>query len=72
MTGWVITNDKDTIIDSIVWVLLIVLFALIAISSVLAIFAGGIYILVGIFNALLYLTAFLYLLDKDVKKKLVK
>ena len=72
LTGWIITNDKDTIIDSIVWVLLIVLFALIAISSVLATFAGGIYILIGIFNALLYLTAFLYLLDKDVKKKLVK
>ena len=72
VVGWVITNDSKTFLDSVVWVVLIILFALIAISSILAVLSGSIIAIIsGICSAILYLTAFLYLLDPEVKKKLV-
>ena len=58
--------------DSIIWVLLIILFALLAIASVFAVFTADILMIVGgVCSAILYLMAFLYLLDPEVKKKLV-
>ena len=72
LVGWIITNDKKTIIDSIIWIFLVVLFGLITLFAILGAFGGGIYLIVGgICTALLHLMGFLYLLDKDVKKKLV-
>ncbi len=72
IVGWLITNDRNTFIDSIIWVILVILFALIAVNSLLTAFGGGVILIVsGICGAILYLMAFLYLLDKDVKKKLM-
>ena len=72
IVGWIITNDKNTFLDSVIWVILVILFALIAVLSLLGAFSGGIITIIsGICGALLYLMAFLYLLDKDVKKKLM-
>lgn len=72
LVGWIITNNKKTFMDSIIWVLLIILFALLAIASVFAVFTADILMIVGgVCSAILYLMAFLYLLDPEVKKKLV-
>ncbi|MGN1044648.1 MAG: hypothetical protein ACI4Q9_01670 [Candidatus Methanomethylophilaceae archaeon] len=72
IVGWVITNNHKGIADSIIWVLLIILFALLAIGSILAVFTADILIIVGgVCSAILYLIAFLYLLDPEVKSRLV-
>lgn len=70
--GWIITNDKKTFIDSIIWVLLVIIFALMVIGNILAVFSGDLFVIAsGVLGALLSLMAFLYLLDSDVKKKLI-
>ena len=72
IVGWIIANGNKTFLDSIIWVILVVLFALIAISSLIVAFSGDVVLIIsGICGAILYLMAFLYLLDSDVKKKLV-
>ncbi|MBO7205913.1 MAG: hypothetical protein J6V08_05815 [Candidatus Methanomethylophilaceae archaeon] len=72
IVGWIITNDTKTFVDSIIWVVLIVLFALIAISSIIVAFTGDVLLIIsGVCSAIIYLTAFIYLLDPEVKKKLV-
>lgn len=70
--GWSMTNNKRTFIDSIVWVILIVLYALAAIGSLLVVFTGELSAIIeGLLSSILFLMAFLYLLDEDVKNKLV-
>ena len=72
IVGWIITNDKNTFLDSVIWVILVILFAISAILGLLGAFSGDIFgIIGGILSAVLYLMAFLYLLDADVKKKLM-
>lgn len=71
--GWMITNDWDTIVDKIVWVLLIIIYALGTIGNVIvAISSDPIMIATGVLGALLTLMAFLYLLDPEVKKKFLR
>ena len=76
--GWIITNDKKTAVDKIVWVLLVIIFLLLLILAILSIFEVG-NMFSGLTMALMYvdvvativmyLMAFLYLLNPEVKSK---
>ena len=76
--GWIITNDKKTAVDKIIWIVLVIIFLLLLILAILSIFdIGNVYS--GLTMALMYvdavaaiimyLMAFLYLLNPEVKSK---
>ena len=84
--GWIITNGNKTVVDTIIWVLMIIIFLLAAIAYVLAVlcvdslsldFFGDFVIggiagwIVAVCKAIMYILAFVYLFDKDVKSKFV-
>lgn len=67
---WVLTNDRKGVVEKILWFVLAVLYFLGAILGILTVFGGGALAIVsGICAALMYLLAFVYLFDSDVKKK---
>lgn len=73
LVGWTITNKRKTIVDTIIWIILVILFG---ITGILGLVGGvltfGDSVLLGVqavIASLLELTAFLYLLDSDVKSK---
>lgn len=76
--GWIITNDKKTAVDKIVWVLLVIIFLLLLILAILSIFEVGnmfsgltmaLMYVDAVATIVMYLMAFLYLLNPEVKSK---
>ena len=72
----VITNDKKNVFDKIIWILLVLVAVILAISGFVAIFSVGgdnalllaMDIIKAVATALMYLMMLLYLLDGSVKK----
>ena len=76
--GWIITNDKKTAVDKIIWIVLVIIFLLLLILAILSIFdIGNVYsgltmalmYVDAIAAIIMYLMAFLYLLNPEVKSK---
>ena len=63
-----ITDGKDSLVDKIVWIILLILFLLTIIGGVIALF-GIITIPLGICMMIIGVFMFMALLDKDVKAK---
>ncbi len=65
-----ILDGKETTIDKILWILLVIIFALLFITGLLSIGGTIVSIISAICSVIVYLFMLLYLFDGDVKKQM--
>ena len=71
---WILTNDRKGIVEKILWVVLVIVYFLGIVNGIAIIIetadsTNAFTIVSGVCLCLMYLLAFLYLFDSDVKKK---
>lgn len=69
LIAWTVANDRKTIVDRIIWLILAVMYFLAIALSLIEACAGGVHLITGVCCLLMYLLAFTYLLDDDVKRR---
>lgn len=67
--GAAVANDRKTIVDRIVWLVLAVFYFLAIAASIVEACSGQAHFVTGVCGILIHLLAFAYLFDADVKKR---